>query len=87
VDGYDISCGVTKKISENARLKRLAKLLGKVSFISMKIYRDHINMFLSELGYSELVQRLFEKMTFFRVDPLVRLDIVVVLRQHPSRVQ
>jgi hypothetical protein len=27
-------------------------------------------MFLSELGYSELVQRLFEKMTFFHVDPL-----------------
>jgi len=27
-------------------------------------------MFLSELGYSELVQRLFEKMTFFGVDPL-----------------
>ena len=25
---------------------------------------------MSELGYSELVQRLFEKMTFFRVDPL-----------------
>jgi hypothetical protein len=28
-------------------------------------------MFLSKLGYSELVQRLFEKMTFFLVDPLV----------------
>jgi hypothetical protein len=28
-------------------------------------------MFLSELGYSELVQRLFEKMTFFLVDPLI----------------
>ena len=27
-------------------------------------------MFLSELGYSEFVQRLFEKMTFFHVDPL-----------------
>jgi hypothetical protein len=27
-------------------------------------------MFLSKLGYSELVQRLFEKMTFFLVDPL-----------------
>ena len=26
-------------------------------------------MFLSKLGYSELVQRLFEKMTFFLVDP------------------
>ncbi len=32
---------------------------------------DHINMFLSKLGYSELVQRLFEKMTFFLVDPLL----------------
>ena len=29
-------------------------------------------MFLSKLGYSELVQRLFEKMTFFRVDPLTK---------------
>ncbi len=37
---------------------------------STKIYRDHIDILLSELGYSELVQRLFEKMTFFRVDPL-----------------
>jgi hypothetical protein len=27
-------------------------------------------MYLSELGYSELVQRLFEKLAFFRVDPL-----------------
>jgi hypothetical protein len=27
-------------------------------------------MFLSKLGYSELVQRLFEKMAFFLVDPL-----------------
>jgi hypothetical protein len=34
----------------------------------MKNYKDHINMFLSKLGYSELVQRLFEKMTFFLVD-------------------
>jgi len=28
-------------------------------------------MILSKLGYSELVQRLFEKMTFFLVDPLL----------------
>ncbi len=28
-------------------------------------------MFLSKLEYSELVQRLFEKMTFFLVDPLM----------------
>ena len=41
-----------------------------VIFFSTKIYRDHINILLSELGYSELVQRLFEKMTFFHVDPL-----------------
>ena len=44
--------------------------MGKGSFFSTKIYRDHIDILLSELGYSELVQRLFEKMTFFRVDPL-----------------
>jgi len=33
-------------------------------------------MFLSKLGYSELVQRLFEKMTFFLVDPL-RMDSIL----------
>jgi len=43
----------------------------KGSFFSTKIYREHINMFLSKLGYSELVQRLFEKMTFSLVDPLL----------------
>ena len=31
-------------------------------------------MFLSKLGYSELVQRIFEKITFFRVDPLNQRD-------------
>jgi hypothetical protein len=36
-------------------------------------------MFLSKLGYSELVQRLFEKMTFSLVDPL--LELVGVLLQ------
>ena len=39
-------------------------------FFSMKCYRDHIDMYLSELGYSELVQRHLKKMAFFRVDPL-----------------
>ena len=42
----------------------------KGSFFSTKLYRDHIDILLSEMGYSELVQRLFEKMTFFLVDPL-----------------
>ncbi len=32
-------------------------------------------MYLSELGYSELVQRLFEKMTFFLVDPLPEYNL------------
>ena len=40
------------------------------SFFSTKIYTDHIDILLSKLGYSELVQRLFEKMTFFLMDPL-----------------
>jgi len=31
---------------------------------------DHIDILLSKLGYSELVQRLFEKMTFFLMAPL-----------------
>jgi len=34
-------------------------------------------MFLSKLGYSELVQRLFEKMTFFLVDPLPMLALQI----------
>jgi hypothetical protein len=38
------------------------------------MYKDHINMFLSKLGYSELIQRLFEIMTFFLVDPLLQAD-------------
>jgi hypothetical protein len=33
-------------------------------------------MFLSKLGYSELVQRIFEKITFFRVDPLSLIDCI-----------
>jgi len=40
------------------------------SFFSTKIYMGHIDILLSKLGYSELVQRLFEKMTFFLMDPL-----------------
>jgi hypothetical protein len=35
-------------------------------------------MYLSELGYSELVHRLFEKMTFFLVDPPVVAVAVAV---------
>ena len=31
-------------------------------------------MFLSKSGYSELVQSLFEKMTFFLVDPMMSMD-------------
>ena len=40
-------------------------------------------MFLSELGYSELVQRLFEKMTFFLVDPLLPLQLLLLLHLLP----
>ena len=35
-------------------------------------------MFLSGLGYSELVQRLFEKMTLFHVDPLSLVDVLIL---------
>ena len=44
-------------------------LVRKGSFFSTKLYRDHIDILLSEMGYSELVQRLFEKITCFLVDP------------------
>ena len=37
-------------------------------------------MFLSKLGYSELVQRIFEKITFFRVDPLLICHTPIVIR-------
>jgi hypothetical protein len=41
-------------------------------------------MFLSKLGYSELVQRLFEKMTFSLVDPLTQ-ELAVRLCSAVSR--
>ena len=37
-------------------------------------------MFLSKLGYSELVLRLFEKMTFFLADPRTKLTMMVMAR-------
>jgi hypothetical protein len=55
----------------------LAQRVGSGHFFSTKIYKDHINMFLSKLGYSELVQRIFEKMTFFLVDPLPPLPTLL----------
>ncbi len=33
---------------------------------------------MSEVGYSELVQRLFEKLAFFRVDPLLWVVLVTI---------
>ena len=66
------SKSVTSPVTNAKKNADFRGFIGKegVIFFSTKIYRDHINMFLSELEYSELVQRLFEKMTFFRVDPL-----------------
>ncbi len=46
-----------------------APLVRKWSFFSTKLYRDHTESYLSELGYSELVQRQFEKMAFFSCGP------------------
>ncbi len=43
----------------------------EVVIFSTKPYRDHIESYLSELGYSGLVKRRFEKMAFFLVDPLL----------------
>jgi hypothetical protein len=44
-------------------------------------------MFLSKLGYSELIQRLFEKMAFFLVDPLVEVKYAenILLVSTPPR--
>ena len=42
-------------------------------------------MFLSKLGYSELVQRIFEKITFFRVDPLARAPHTTFLQLGMAR--
>jgi hypothetical protein len=44
-----------------------------------EIYRDHVNMFLSKLGYSELIRRLFEKIAFFLVDPLLLFSSRITL--------
>ncbi len=52
------------------------------SFFSTILYRDHIESYLSELGYSELVQGQFEKMAFSRVDPLL-VELNAVLEGQP----
>ena len=49
----------------------------KGSFFSTRLYRDHIDKYVSELGYSELVQRLF---TFFPPDPLILCDWTTLLK-------
>ena len=41
MDGYDISCGVTKKLSENARLKRLVKLVRYFQEVSKRGIEEH----------------------------------------------
>jgi len=54
------------------KIKTLTCPVGRFwSFFSTKIYMDYIDILLSKLGCSELVQRLFEKMTFFLMDPLL----------------
>ncbi len=63
--------------------------IGKEGVIFLtKLYRDHIDMIFSEMGYSELVQRLFEKMTFFLVDPLMYdhqfMGSDLVIKSHDS---
>ena len=40
----------------------------EVVIFSTKLYRDHIESYLSGFGYSELVQGRVEKMGFFLVD-------------------
>jgi hypothetical protein len=40
-----------------------------VIFFSTKLYRDHIESYLSGFSYSEMVQGRFEKMAFFLVNP------------------
>jgi hypothetical protein len=35
-------------------------------------------MLFSKLGYSELIQRLFEKIAFFLVDPLVTATVTAM---------
>jgi hypothetical protein len=49
----------------------VAPQVRKWSFFSTKPYRDHIESYLSELSYSESVQKQLEKMTFSLVDPLL----------------
>jgi len=43
---------------------------------------DHIDILLSKVVYSELVQRLFEKMTCFLMDPLMLWSIKTNNKQY-----
>jgi hypothetical protein len=44
-------------------------------------------MYLSELGYSELVQSLFEKMRFFLVDPLLTAANACIQDAPPNKME
>jgi hypothetical protein len=52
---------VTSSVTSTQKMGTLAApQVRKWSFFSIKLYRDHIESCLSELGYSELVQGQFE---------------------------
>jgi hypothetical protein len=57
----------------------VAPQVRKWSFFSTKLYRDHIESYLSELSYSELVQGQLEKMAFSLVDLLLEIGRPLIL--------
>jgi hypothetical protein len=61
---------VTSPVTNKKKNAYYGGLVGKevVIFFSTKLYRDHIESYLSAFGYSVLVQGRFEKMAFFLVD-------------------
>ncbi len=70
------SKSVTSPVTNTKKID-FGGFIGKEGVIfSTKLYRCHIDMSLSEMGYSELVQRLFENITFFLVDPLVMMATI-----------
>jgi hypothetical protein len=64
---------VTSSVTRTHKNVKFGGTAGKevVIFFSTKLYRDHIESYLSELGYSELVQGQLEKKAFSLVVSLV----------------
>jgi hypothetical protein len=80
---YNNSDQIASNNGEFTRRELRQKIkVGSGHLFSTKIYMDHIDILLSKLVYSELVQRLFEKMTLFLMDPLMLWSIKTNNKQY-----